>query len=79
MMIKISIQRVRLLGFLLLHIQGAGMQVLVNPWEILVKVLFFNKISALQPANARKTKFQKDFACFLGTVNLGNNSFLFTG
>ena len=31
MMIKISIQRVRLLGFLLLHIQGAGMQVLVNP------------------------------------------------
>ena len=57
MMIKISIQRVRLLGFLLLHIQGAGMQVLVNPWEILVKVLSFNKTSTLQPTNARKTKF----------------------
>ena len=57
MTIKISTQRVRLLGFLLLHIQGAGMQDLVNPWEILVKILFFNKISALQPANARKTKF----------------------
>ena len=56
-MIKISIQRVRLLGFLLFHIQRAGMQVLLNPWEILVKELFFNKISTLQPANAIKTKF----------------------
>ena len=55
MMIKIS--RLRLLGFLLFHIQGAGMQVLLNPWEILVTELFFNKISALQPANEIKAKF----------------------
>ena len=55
MMIKIS--RLRLLGFLLFHIQGAGMQVLLNPWEILVTELFFNKISALQPANKIKAKF----------------------
>ena len=33
------------------------MQVLLNPWEILVKELFFNKILPLQPANAIKTKF----------------------
>ena len=32
-------------------------EVLLNSWEILVKELFFNKISALQPANAIKTKF----------------------
>ena len=54
-MIKIS--RLRLLGFLLFHIQGAGMQVLLNPWEMLVKELLFNKIFALQPVNARKAKF----------------------
>ena len=54
-MIKIS--RIRLLGFLLFHIQGAGMEFLLNPWKILVKELFFNKISALQLANATKTKF----------------------
>ena len=34
------------------------MEVLLNSWEILVKELgFFNKISALQPANAIKRKF----------------------
>ena len=55
MMIKIS--RLQLLGFLLFHIQGAGVQVLLSPWEILVTELFFNKISALQPANEIKTKF----------------------
>ena len=50
-------RRLRLLGFLLFYIQGAGMQVLLHPSEILVKELFFNKISALQPPNAIKTKF----------------------
>ena len=33
--------RVRLLGFLQFHIQMDGMQVLQNPWEILVKGLFY--------------------------------------
>ena len=33
------------------------MRVLVNPWEILVKELFFSKTSPIQPANAIKTKF----------------------
>ena len=74
MMIKISIQRVRLLDFLLFHIQWVGMQVLLNPWEMLVKEMFFNKISALQLADAIKTKL----SCFLRTANLRNNSFLFT-
>ena len=54
-MIKIS--RLRLLGFLLFHIQGAGMQLLLNLWEIRVKELFFSKVSALQPVNAIKAKF----------------------
>ena len=31
--------------------------VLLNPWKILVKELFFKKISALQPVNAIKTNF----------------------
>ena len=56
MMIKIS--RLRLLGFLLFHIQGTGIQVFLNHWEIIVKELFsFNTILALQTANAIKTKF----------------------
>ena len=55
MMMKIS--RLRLLGILVFHMQGTGMHFLLNPWEILVKELFFNKILALQPANAIKTKF----------------------
>ena len=46
-----------LLRFLLYHIQEGGMQVLLNPWGILVKKLFFNKISSLQTTNAIKTKF----------------------
>ena len=75
MIIKIS--RLRLLGVLLFHIQGAGMQGLLNHWEILMS--FFNKVSALQPANAIKTKFPqtvfKNFACFLETAYLRNNSF----
>ena len=33
------------------------MQALLNPWEIPVKELFFNKIPALRPGNAIKTKF----------------------
>ena len=37
----INMQRFRLLGILLFHIQGAGMQVLLNPLEILVKEFFF--------------------------------------
>ena len=41
------------------------------------------RVSALQPANAIKTKFLANefqgFSCFLGTANLRNNSFLFTG
>ena len=53
-MIKIS--RLRL-GFLMFPIQLAGMQVFLNPWDIFVQELFFSKISALQPANAIKTKF----------------------
>ena len=80
-MIKIS--RLRLLGFLLFHIQGAGMQVLLIPWEILVKELFFSKTSVLQPANPIKTKplanKSQGFCLLLGTANLTNNSFLFTG
>ena len=77
----INMQRFRLLCILLFHIQGAGMQVLLNPLEILVKeFFFFNKTSALQPANAIKTKFlANSFQRFLGTANLKNNSFLFTG
>ena len=54
-MIKTS--RLRLLGFLLFHIQGEGMQFLLNPWEILEKEFFFNKTSVLQLANAIKAKF----------------------
>ena len=42
-MIK-KIQKLWLLGFLLLYRQGSGMQVLLNPWEIL------GKSSALQTA-----------------------------
>ena len=43
----------------------------------------FNKISALQFENAVKTKFYsqivaKNFACFLGTANIRNDSFLLT-
>ena len=53
----IKIPRLRISGFLQFHIQGAGTQVLLNPWEILVKELFFNNISFLLPANAIKTKF----------------------
>ena len=37
-------QQFRLLGSLIFHIQGNGMLVLPNPWEILVKELFFNTI-----------------------------------
>ena len=60
-----KICRLRLLGFLLFHMEGAGMQVLVNPWEILAKELFFSKILPLQPANAIKTKFlANDFQGF---------------
>ena len=33
------------------------MQILLKPWEILLKELFFNKILALQSANAIKSKF----------------------
>ena len=51
-----NIQKHQLLSFLPFHIQGAGMQILLNPWEILVKEFFFDKILALQPANAIKTK-----------------------
>ena len=55
------------------------MQVLLDPWEILLKELFFNKISSLQTANAIKMKFlQNSFQGFLGTANLRNNSFLLT-
>ena len=44
------------------------------------RVFFFKKTSALQPANAIKTKFlANSFQRFLGTANLKNNSFLFTG
>ena len=43
-----------LLGFLLFHVQGGGMQVLLNPWETRV-----NKISSLQPANAKKKQKTK--------------------
>ena len=71
----------RLLGFLIFQIKGAGIQILLESWKILVKVLLFNKTSALQSANAIKSKFLvkvfKDFACFLRAVNLGNKSFLF--
>ena len=42
---------------ILFYIQGAGMQVLLKSWEILVKELFLNKIPALHPTNAIKTKF----------------------
>ena len=45
-------QKLGLLGFLLLHVQGGGMRVLLNPWETRV-----DKISALQSANAIKAKF----------------------
>ena len=38
-----NIQKLQLLGFLLFHIQGAGMEVLLNSWEILVKELLFFK------------------------------------
>ena len=50
-------QKLLSLGFLLFHIQVAGMHVLQTSWEILVKQLLFNKIVVLQPANAIKTKF----------------------
>ena len=50
-------QKFQLLGFFLFHIQPAGMQVLLNSWEIIVKELFCNAISVLHPANAIKTKF----------------------
>ena len=43
--------------FLLFYIQASDMQVLLNSWELFVKELPLNKISALQPANAIKTKF----------------------
>ena len=58
MMIKISKSFCKLDYFLLFHIQGCGMQVLLNPLEILVKELFFTKTSALLTANAIK-KFNK--------------------
>ena len=51
----IKIFRLRLLGFLLFNIQAPDMKILLNPWEIIVKELFLNKISALQPANVIKT------------------------
>ena len=46
-----------IIRFLLFYIQDGGKQVLLNPWEILIKELFFNKVWALQPANTIKTKF----------------------
>ena len=53
------------------------MQTLLNPWEILVKTCFLLKF---QPYKCNKNKVShKYFACFLGTANLRNNSFLFTG
>ena len=55
MMTKIS--RLRLFGFLIFHIQGAGMQVLLYHWEILVKELLFDKISVVQHVNAIEMKF----------------------
>ena len=57
--------------FTITHARGC-MDVLLNRWEILFKELFFNKISALQPANAIKTKFlQNSFQGFC--VIFGNN------
>ena len=41
MMIKIFI--LGFLGFLLFHIQVADMQVLLDPWEVLVKEFFLVK------------------------------------
>ena len=46
-----------IIEFWLFYIQDGGKQVLLNPWEILMKELFFNKVWALQPANTIKTKF----------------------
>ena len=66
-----NFQKLGLWGFLLFHVQGRGMRVLVNPWETCL-----SKISALESANAIKTKFLtnifKDFACFLGAADLSN-------
>ena len=33
--------QVRISGFVLFHIQGSGIQVLLNPWETFVKELSF--------------------------------------
>ena len=78
----IKMPRPRLLSFLLFHIPKPGMHVLLNPREIPIKELFFNKTSGLQPANAIKRssskKYFKDFGCFLRTANLKNNIFLLT-
>ena len=62
----LQISLLLLFFFLLFHIQGGGLQVLLNTWEILAKDLFFDKISGLQPANAIKRSSSKvvlkDFA-----------------
>ena len=49
-----NLQKLGLLGFLLFHVQGGGRQVLLNPWKTRV-----NKISALQPAHATKSKVSR--------------------
>ena len=52
-----KLRQLRLLGVLLFYKQGGSIQFLLNPWDILVKELFINKISVRQSANAIKTKF----------------------
>ena len=58
-MIKISkllINTLIIRFFIMPHTSGC-MQVLLNPWGILGKELFFHEISVLQPPNAIKMKF----------------------
>ena len=64
----IKIFKLRLLVFLLFYIQGDGMYVLLNPWEIFAKELFFNRIPVHSPQMQQKrSSLQivfKTFACF---------------
>ena len=70
-----NLLRTRLLHLLLFHIKVDRMQVLQNPWEIIVKKLLLCSLHMQWKQSPSRIVFT-DFAYFRGTVNLRNNFFL---
>ena len=70
-----NLLQTRLLHLLLFHIKVDRMQVLQNPWEIIVKKLFLCSLHMQWKQSPSRIVFT-DFAYFRETVNLRNNFFL---